>query len=135
MKAINKTKMITMGFISLFTIGLSQPSWSFAKGENPIEFKVIGNVNNSPVFQFKGNNLEENEYLLKVKDADGLVLFAETLKGKNVFRKYQLDLSTADTYDALDVRFEVTSLKTKETFIYTVKRNSRVIEEVVVAKL
>jgi hypothetical protein len=134
MKAI-KTKMITMGLVSLFTIGLTQPSWSAGKGENPVELKVISNVDNAPLFQFKANNEVESEYTLKVKDANGVLLYSETLKGKNVLRKYKLDLSDADISDVLNVRFEVTNIQTKETFVYKISRNSRVVEDVIVAQL
>ncbi len=134
MKAI-KTKMITMGLVSLFTMGLSQPSWSTGKGESPVQLQVISNENNSPLFQFKANNGEETEYLLKVKDANGTLLFSELLRGTNVLRKYQLDLSDADITDVLNVRFEVTNTKTKKSYVYKISRNSRVVEDVIVALL
>lgn len=135
MKAIKQVKMITMGCMSLFIMGSSQPAWAQTKSENPVELNVIGRKNNSPLLELKASNTNGNEYILKVKDASGMLLYTETLNGKNILRKYQLDISDADTYDALNVRFEVISVSTKETFTYTVSRSSRLVEDVMVAKL
>ena len=135
MKAINKTKMITLGFMSLFIIGFSQPSWSYNKSKNPIEFYAIGSPNHSPSFQFRANSGEVTEYLVKVKDADGEVLYSEILKGKNLLRTYRIDMSNVDINEGFDVRFEVTNVKSKETFVYNATRKSRTVEDIVVAKL
>ena len=135
MKAIKQVKMITMGCMSLFIMGTTQPSWAQTKSENPVELNVVGRLNSSPLLELKAKNQDENEYILRVKDASGVLLYSERLNGKNILRKYQLDISDADSYDALNVRFELTSVKTKETFTYTVSRRSRVVEDVMVAKL
>ena len=135
MKAIKQVKMITMGCMSLFIMGTTQPSWAQTKSGNPVELNVVGRLNSSPLLELKAKNQDENEYILRVKDASGVLLYSERLNGKNILRKYQLDISDADSYDALNVRFELTSVKTKETFTYTVSRRSRVVEDVMVAKL
>ncbi len=124
-----------MGCMSLFIMGTSNISWAQVKSENPVELNVVGKKNNSPLLQLTASNKNGNEYILRVKDSNGMLLYTETLSGQNISRKYQLDLSEADSYDALNVRFEITSVATKETFTYTVSRNSRVVEEVMVAKL
>lgn len=134
MKAINKTKMITLGFMSFFIMGFSQPSWSYNKSKSPIEFNVLPGLS-SPSFQFKANNSEVNEYLVKVKDADGDVLYSEILKGKNLLRTYRIDMSNVDINDGFNVRFEVTNVKSKETFVYNATRKSRLVEDIIVAKL
>lgn len=135
MKAINKTKNIVTGLVALFTVGFTNPSFSQSKSESPIEIRVIGNINDSPLFQFTANNTEVSAYLIKVKDADGNLLYSESLKGKNVWRKYRIDITKEDLDDAFKVRFEVTNLKSHETFVYNATRNSRVVEDIVVAKL
>jgi hypothetical protein len=136
MKTIRRTKMIAIGFITMFIVGFTQPSFSYYKTENPVEFKMIGNVNHAPLFQLKAANVEGNEYLLKVKDANGILLYSEVLKGKNISRKYQLDLGESVTdEDALNIRFEVVNLKSHETMVYNIVRNRRMVEDIVVAKL
>jgi hypothetical protein len=135
MKAINKTKVITLGLMSFFIIGFSQPSWSYDTGKSPIEFAAIGNLNHSPLFEFKANNTEAAEYVIKVMDADGNLLYSEILKGKNVTRKYRIDMGDTDLNDGFRLRFEVTNVKAKETFVYNATRKSRVVEDIEVAKL
>jgi hypothetical protein len=135
MKAINKTKAITLGFMSFFIIGLSQPSWSYDAGKSPIEFNAISTPEQSPLFEFKANNTETTEYLIKVMDVDGNLLYSEILKGKNLLRKYRIDMTGVDKADGFNLRFEVTNIKAKETFVYNATRKSRVVDDIVVAKL
>lgn len=135
MKAINKVKIITAALVSFLIIGFSNPLLALDKSQSPIEFKLVGRVNQSPQFQFKANNTEAGEYLVKVKDADGNVLYSETLKGINVWRNYRIDMSDADIAEAFNLRFEVTNLRSKETYIYNASRNTRVVEDIIVAKL
>ena len=135
MKAINKTKMITLGLASFFIMGSSQPLLANDKTKSHIEFNLVGRVNQSPQFQFKANNSEVGEYLVKVKDANGNILFSEILKGVNVWRNYRIDMSDADLTEGFNVRFEVTNLKTRENYIYNATRSTRLVEDIVVAKL
>jgi hypothetical protein len=135
MKAINKTKVITLALASFFIMGSSESVLAYDNGKSPIEFTLVGRVNQSPQFQFKANNTEVGEYQVKVKDADGNILFSEILKGVNVWRNYRIDLTEADLTDAFKVRFEVTNLKTKDSYIYNATRSSRVVEDIIVAKL
>lgn len=133
MKAINK-KIITIGF-ALFIIGFTNPSFSQNKSENPIEFRIIGNVDENPVFKLAANNTEEGEFLIKIKDANNNLLFSENLKGKNIWRKYRIDIFDEDLTSSFNVRFEVTNLKSNETFVYNAIRKSRVVDDIIVAKL
>ena len=41
------------------------------KSESPIELNIVGRLNSSPLLELKAKNQDENEYLLKVKDASG----------------------------------------------------------------
>jgi len=132
---IKKTRMITMGLISIFIMGFTQVALSNDAHQNPVELKAISNLNKQPVFELKVNNTEVGEFLIRVKDGNGDLLYSETLKGKNLFRKYQFDINEEELYDAFHVRFEITSVKTHETFIYNVTRNNRVVEDITVAKL
>ena len=62
-------------------------------------------------------------------------VYSENLKGINVWRKYRIDITKEDFDDDFKVRFEVTNLKSHETFVYNATRNSRVVEDIIVAKL
>jgi len=132
--AIKKTKMITIALLSVFTMGFSQAALSNNGEQNPVELKAVGNINKQPLFELKLNNIESDEFLIKVKDGNGDLLYSETLKGKNLYRRYRLDINEEE-FNAFHLRFEIKRIKTHETFVYNVTRNSRVVEDIIVAKL
>ena len=132
--AINKRKLIAMVLMSIFTTGFSQMAFSNGVPKTPIELKSIGKLSN-PLFELKMNNAETGEFLVRVKNGYGDLLYSGTLKGKNVSQRYQLDINEDELNDVFTVQFEITIVKTHETFIYNVTRNSRVIEDMIVAKL
>ena len=74
-QAMNKTKMITMGLITLFTMGLTRPAMSTGINEDPVEIKFLGTFKNHPVFQLKLNNKEIEKFLVTIKDGDNNILF------------------------------------------------------------
>ena len=133
--AITKTKMITMGLISIFIMGTTTAAFANNGHQDPVELKAISNLNKQPVFQLKVNNAETGEFVVRVKDGNGDVLYSEVLKGKNVNRQYKFDINEEALFDAFNVRFEITSVKTHETFIYNVTQSSRQVQEIIVAKL
>ena len=90
--AIKKTKMIIMGLISFFIMGSTQAVFA-NNGKDPVELKAISNLNKKPVFQLKMNNADAGEFVVRVKDGNGDVLYSETLKGKNVTRTYKFDIN------------------------------------------
>src|SRR5664279_5366428 len=97
-QAMKTTRMITMGLFTLCTMGLSQATFAGSKTDNPIEFKFIGNVENTPVFQLILNNNEAEEYFINVKDENYNSLYSEKVKANvsNFSRKYRLDLNEDD---------------------------------------
>lgn len=132
--AIKKTKMITMGLISIFIMGTTQSSFA-NNGKDPVELKAISNLNKQPVFQLKMNNADAGQFVVRIKDGNGDVLYSETLKGKDVTRTYKFDINEESLFDSFNVRFEITSVKTNETFIYNATSNNREVHEIIVAKL
>lgn len=134
MKTINNTKKIAIAFFSLFIIGFSQPSFSKTNTQDPIQFAIISNLSNSPIFELKVANNEVSGYLVSIKDGDGNLLYTEKLKGKSLIRKYRFDINTELT-ESFDVTFEVTNIKTNKTFVYKATSSRRIIEDIIIAKL
>jgi hypothetical protein len=132
--AIKKTKMITIGLVAIFLMGFTPVTFSNDPKQTPVEIKAIGEPNKQPLFELKMNNAEENEFLVRLKDGNGDLLYVETIKGKNVIRRYQLDVN-GEEFNTIKLRFEITMLKTNETLVYNITRNMRVVEDIVVAKL
>jgi len=109
----------------------SVESFADNKSDNPVELKYLGSVNSQPVFLLNLNNNESDEFVVTLKDRAGNVLYSETLKGKLVSKKYRLD--TDDS--ASEIRFEVSSKKDNTKTVYTVVRNTHVVEDVAINKL
>ena len=137
-KVMNKSKMImaialmvTFNFASAFTVAPAQNFASYGT-RNPVEFKYIGSTNDQPVFQLNLNNSESAEFVITLKDFSGNVLYTETVSGKQILRKYRLD---TDEIDANGIRVEVSNKKDNSKTVYTINRNRRIVEDVVINKL
>lgn len=124
--AIKKTKMITMGLVAIFLMGFTPVTFSNDPKQTPVEIKAIGKQNKQPLFELKMHNAEVDEFLIKLKDGNGDLLYSETIKGKNVTRRYQLDVNEEE-FNTIKLRFEITMIKTNETLIYNITRNIRVV--------
>ncbi|HMJ48343.1 MAG TPA: hypothetical protein VK498_13505 [Ferruginibacter sp.] len=134
-KAINNTKKIATGLIIIFMMGFLQAAKPADIKENPVELRFIGKYSNGPLFLLNVNNKEAGEFVIRIKDGDGNILYTEKLNGKNISRKYKVAIDAAELYEAFNVRFEITSTTTNETFIYNVTNSSHVIDDIMVARL
>lgn len=135
-QAMNKTKMITMGLITLFTIGLTQATMATGTNENPVELKFLGSVENHPVFLLNLNNTDAEKYVVTIKDANNHVLFTEKTNQADFSRKYKLDIEESEfRAPGFQLSVEVTSLNTNKTQVYKISTVSHVVEDVVIAKL
>ena len=83
-------------------------------------------MNNQPLFQLKLNNAEVNEYYITLTDQSGTVIYDEKVAGKDLSRKYLLNL---DEIDASEVRFQIKNKKDNSVTHFTVKRNVTLVDE------
>lgn len=134
-KVINNTKKIASGLIIFFMMGLSQAATSADIKESPVELRFIGKYSNGPLFLLNVNTPETGEFVIRIKDGDGIILYTEKLNGKNISRKYKVAVETPDLYESFNVRFEITSTKTNETFVYNVTNSSHFVDDIMVARL
>lgn len=135
-KAMNNTGKFAITLIAMFLIGFTQATIAGGKNEGPAEVKLVRSEKNKPVFQLNMNNKVADEYYVKVKDGLGNILYAETLKGTNVWRRYLLDIEESDFTDPnFKLSFEVTGVKSRKTVTYNVTRDTHVINDISIAKL
>jgi hypothetical protein len=85
----------------------------------PVQITYIGEKNLLPVFEIQIDNLEADDYIIFVKDANGVLLYSEKLTTKKIIRKYVLE---ADDLEMMGTTFEVTNKKTNETSAYKISR-------------
>ncbi|MBP6687195.1 MAG: hypothetical protein KA160_04985 [Lacibacter sp.] len=96
------------------------------------ELKMIGRLDNQPLFQLKLNNKEAEKFVIIVKDEFGVILHQETISGVNIVRKYQLN---TEELEGIDVTFEVIGVKTTQSTVFSIKNNTRVVNETAIVKL
>jgi hypothetical protein len=126
-KSINRTAIIAMALMATFTLASTQKTEAKniedslkSRTESPVEFKYMGKMNNQPLFQLNLNNAEVNEYIITLTDQTGAVIYDERVAGKELSRKYMLNL---DEIDASEVRFVIKNKKDNSVTNFTVKRN------------
>ena len=139
-RAISKTRTITAVLISIFMLGFTPVTRSEERNETveknqSANIKFMGKLTNGPLFQLSMNNTEAEEFVIRIKDADGNVLYSERLKGVNISRNYQLTIDRDELYETFNVQFEIFSLKTKQTFTYNASNKSRTVSDIIIAKL
>lgn len=123
--------------IGLFTLlAVTTGFTAFAANVNELtpaaELKMIGRSQNQPIFQLSLNNKEAEKFVIVVKDEFGLILHQETISGVNITRKYQLN---TEELEGVDVTFEVIGTKSTQSTVFSIKNNTRVINETAIVKL
>lgn len=136
-QTMKTTRMITMGLLTLVTMGLSQATFAGSKTDNPMELKFIGKIKNHPVFQLNLNNNASEDFLINIKDENHVLLYSERVKAKdaNYSRKYQMDTEDDLSTPGFGLTVEVTSAKTHKTQVYKISSQRTVNENIVVAEL
>lgn len=137
-QTIKTTKSIAIGLFSLCTVGLTTPTFANAKTGDPVEFKYLGKVKDQPVFQLNLNPDASEVYYITLKDENNDVIYSEKVKAKDVnyTRNYMINVNNEElTASDINVKVEVTSLKTHQTKVYKISSRSQVYEDIIVAKL
>ena len=115
---ITMKKAIIVALATIFSTALLN-SASATQNLNDVPgvvVKYLGVVDNNPVFEIVFNSNEIDNYVVRIKDENGTVIFTEKLKGKNMSRRYRIDTEQELGEDAL--WFEVKAIKTKKTDLY-----------------
>jgi hypothetical protein len=134
MKAIINAKSLIATLIIILIMSFTQAASSLDKSAPSVELEFLGKYTTGPLFRLKFNNSETGEFIIKVKDGEGNLFFSEKLKGNNLIRNYRINVSEEELY-SFKAQFEVTNVKTKETSVYKVSNNDRVVTDIIIAKL
>jgi len=131
-----KTKIRNYGTAALLIAFsfMTTIAWAGIEKKDPpaAELKYIGNLKNQPVFQLDLNSAQEDDFLICIKDQFGEILYSERVKAKVFTRQFQLD--TDDLIGAV-LRVEVRAAKNNKPAVFTINRNSRLVEETSISKL
>lgn len=120
-QTIKKARMITMGLLTLCTLGLQNVTFAGTGNDNPIEVKFIGQINNLPTIQLNLNNSDPGEYFITIKDMNYHILYCEIVKGVDLSRTIKLNMDKDEiNTPGFTVHVEVTSSKTRSTKVFNI---------------
>ena len=131
--ALNTFKMTSIAVVAAFMLSFSTAPVNNDTNASEMQLQFVGKVENLPVFRLALNNAVASDYLVSIKDANGDVLFRETLHGKNIARIYKLDTESAEQISG--TTFEVQNKETTVSTTYKISNYSRLVEKLEVAKL
>ena len=95
------------------------------------ELKMIGRLDNQPVFQLSLNNTTNEKYIVVVKDEFGAILYQENVSGVNIKRKYQLN---TEELGFVGITIEIINSKDTKPAVFTIENSTRVVEETLIVK-
>ena len=134
-KTINKSKAIVIALMAIISASFSNPVLATEKkNDNPgIEIKYLGVQQKNPVFEVIIKNIKEDNFIIKIRDEAGTVLYTEKLAGKNLSRKSRIDTEEEITEGSL--RFEIISVSNKKSDMYIVGITESVSKEMAITKI
>ena len=135
-KIFSNNRLIAIAFFTVFSVAAAPFAMATDSSHNrvmPVELKLVGNINNQPIFQLTyAGNTEQDEFTIVIRDEDGNSLYRENIKGESFTKKFLLN---KDEVGDGPLRFEITSKKFSKTVVYEVNRNTRQVEDLVISKL
>ena len=125
--------VVRFGLVAVLMVGIVP---GFAQGNateepTPVSIRYIGKLNDQPVFQIEFNNQNEEYFNVSIRDEEGNVLFYEKSKDKKFSRKFQLDKDVNN----VKLTFSLKTENQKQSQVFEVNNNYRVVEDVVVTRL
>ena len=130
---LNKTRIIAIALVAVIAVAFTSPVLANdRKDPLPVELKYLGQFKNQPVFELTFNNIEDNEFIVVIRDDQDNVVYKDLIKSGTTSKKYLLN--TEELGDVA-MQFEITGKQTDKTVVYKINRNSRFVEDVVVNKV
>ena len=100
--------------------------------DTPVEIRYIGKIKEQPVLQIQFANTAGEEVMVILKDTEGTVLYYENFKGKLFSKKFMFEGEDASN---LQIEVVINSKKTNQSQFYSINKNARIVNEMVVSKL
>lgn len=134
-KIFSNNRLIAVAFFTVFSVTGTPGSARYPSNEYaiPVELKLIGSINNQPLFQLTyAGIMEQDEFTIGITDAEENLLYRENIKGENFTKKFLLN---KEEVGEGTLRFEITSKKYSKTIVYQINRNTHQVEDLVISKL
>jgi hypothetical protein len=134
-----KTKHVSMKAIALIfatalAVAVTPASANEGLKENPSNAKVIylGNFDDEPTFRVVFENATGEEYLISLKDENGITMYSERTRATLYNKKYIIQNSD---YDPGEITITITARKSGITQTFLVKKEVSTVEEIVVTEV
>ncbi len=131
-KTISNFRFAAIALVFFFTTGVANAASGNPKSTEPVSIQYVGLWQSYPVFQLELNSTDSEELFVVVKDRDNNVLHSETLTGKNINRKYALEV---ERQDLQRIQISVSSKNNNTTQVYQLSNSTSVVEQFRVAKM
>jgi len=133
-KVMNSNKAIIIAIAAVFSLVFANPVVAMDKNPDPgVKVKYLGLQKSNPVFELNINKAEAEKFVITISNASGTVLFTEKLTGKNIIRTYRID--TKEEIEEGGLRFEVKTVSTNKTEVYTAGISESITREMAVNKI
>ncbi len=132
-KIIFNNRIIAIAFFTIFSAVAAPAVMATESPVAPVEVSYIGKLQNQPLFQLKVTGDEQqNDFSVIIRDPNGNVLYSENIKAESFTKKFLLNTDEIGD-DILSI--EVVNKKAKNSSIYEINRNTRLVDEVEVNKV
>lgn len=131
MRTTIKNAVIGLLTLVAVTTGINANATTVSEVAPGAELKMIGRLDNQPVFQLSLNNTTNEKYVVVVKDEFGAILYQENVSGVNIKRKYQLN---TEELGFVGITIEIINSKDAKPAVFTIENSTRVVEETLIAK-
>lgn len=131
MRTVIKNAVIGLVIFLTLTTNVSATPTNVANVLPAAELKMIGRLNNQPVFQLSLNNTANERFVVIVKDETGSILYQENISGVNIKRNYQLN---TEELGYVGITFEIINTKESKPVVFTIENSTRIVTETFVVK-
>ncbi len=131
MRTTIKNAIIGLLTLVAVTTGINANATTVREVAPGAELKMIGRLDNQPVFQLSLNNTTNEKYVVVVKDEFGAILYQENVSGVNIKRKYQLN---TEELGFVGITIEIINSKDAKPAVFTIENSTRVVEETLIVK-
>jgi hypothetical protein len=131
MRTVIKNVVIGLVIFLTLTTNVSATPTNVANMLPAAELKMIGRLNNQPVFQLSLNNTANERFVVIVKDETGSILYQENISGVNIKRNYQLN---TEELGYVGITFEIINTKESKPVVFTIENSTRIVTETFVVK-
>jgi hypothetical protein len=101
------------------------------KATIPVELKYRGIYKSKPLFEVVIGNTEDREYTITVKDAEGIMLYREKVRGAQISKYFVMN----EEVENQSLEFVISCRKTNETVVYKVNSGTRVVQDIAISKV